>query len=336
MQFWPRPCKICQCYVNSARKGATLTARNCLALTNFGGKSVRSGERQLPLVPALFLVCIASLVSAEEDERALYLGSYSWTMDKPWFGGWSGIELSPDGLRMTAITDRGRLLKADIKREGGQIAKVIPGRMWRLKASTGNRLTSRIADSEGLAIAADGTINISFEGVTRVARYTRPSAAAQVLRHHKAFRNFARNKSLEALAVDRNGRFYAIAERLEDDRTITVYVLDKGGWTTPFSLTGKQGFLPVGADFGPEGRFYLLERDWSVPGFRSRVRRWDMTNGQPENETVLIQTPYGTHDNLEGLAVWRDEQDRTRLTMIADDNFLSFQRTEIVEYAVQE
>ncbi len=290
----------------------------------------------IKLIPALFLACLASLVSAEEDERALYLGSYPWSMDKPWFGGWSGIELSADGRQMTAITDRGRLLKADIEREGAEITNVAPGRMWRLKASSGKRLTSRIADAEGLAIAGDGTINISFEGVTRVARYTRPSAAAQVLRHHEAFRSFGLNKSLEALAVDRKGRLYAIAERLEDDRSITVYVLDKGRWTTPFSLTGKQGFLPVGADFGPEGRFYLLERGWSVLGFRTRVRRWDMTNGQPENETVLMQTSYGTHDNLEGLAVWRDQQDRTRLTMIADDNFQWFQRTEIVEYAVQE
>jgi len=290
----------------------------------------------IKLALALILACFAFLATAGENERALYLGSYPWTMDKPWFGGWSGIELSPDGRRMTAITDRGRLLRADIEREGGRITNVAPGRMWRLKASSGKRLTRKIADSEGLAITGDGTINVSFEGVTRVARYTRPSAAAQVLRHHEAFRGFARNKSLEALAVDRKGRLYAIAEQLEDDRSIIVYVLDKGRWTIPFSLTGKQGFLPVGADFGPEGRFYLLERGWSVLGFRTRVRRWDMINGQPDNETLLVRTSFGTHDNLEGLTVWRDEGGRTRLTMVADDNFLSFQRTEIVEYAVQE
>ena len=290
----------------------------------------------IKLIPTLILACLASLASAGETERARYLGSYPWAMDKPWFGGWSGIELSADGRRMTAITDRGRILRADIERNGDQIANVTPGRMWRLKASSGGFLTAKITDSEGLAITGDGTINVSFEGVTRVSRYSRPSAAAQVLRHHEDFRGFSINKSLEALAVDREGRLFAIPERLEKDKSIRVYVLDQGRWTTPFSLTGGQGFLPVGADFGPDGRFYLLERAWSVLGFRARVRRWDLTDGQPENETLLVQTSFGTHDNLEGLAVWRDEQGRTRLTMIADDNFRSFQRTEIVEYAVQE
>jgi hypothetical protein len=288
------------------------------------------------LIPALILACIATLATGGEAPRTQYLGSFPWSMDKPWFGGWSGIELSADGRQMTAITDRGRLVRAEIQREDDQIAAVIPGRMWRLKASTGTYLTSKITDSEGLAIATDGTIHVSFEGVTRVSRYVRPSAAAQVLRHYKDFRGFAKNKSLEALAIDRKGRLFAIPERLEKDKSIKVYVLDKDRWTTPFSLTGGQGFLPVGADFGPDGRLYLLERAWSVLGFRARVRRWDLTQGKPENETLLLQTSFGAHDNLEGLAVWRDEQGRTRLTMIADDNFKSFQRTEIVEYAIQE
>lgn len=40
------------------------------------------------------------------------------------------------------------------------------------------------------------------------------------------------------------------------------------------------------------------------------------------------------HDNLEGISVWQDPDGRIRLTMISDDNFMVFQRTEIVEYAV--
>ena len=42
------------------------------------------------------------------------------------------------------------------------------------------------------------------------------------------------------------------------------------------------------------------------------------------------------HDNLEGLAVWRDDSGAIRLTMISDDNFNLLQRTELVEYAVPE
>ena len=35
-----------------------------------------------------------------------------------------------------------------------------------------------------------------------------------------------------------------------------------------------------------------------------------------------------------GLAVWRAEDGTIRLTMVSDDNFMSLQNTEIVEYAI--
>lgn len=44
-----------------------------------------------------------------------------------------------------------------------------------------------------------------------------------------------------------------------------------------------------------------------------------------------MQSEVGRHDNLEGLSVWQDAQG-VRLTMVSDDNFMFFQRTEFVEY----
>ena len=72
----------------------------------------------------------------------------------------------------------------------------------------------------------------------------------------------------------------------------------------------------------------MLERDFLGIGFRSRVRRFDLTGG---NEQVLLETRLRAHDNLEGISVWQDEQG-LRMTLISDDNFRAFQRTEIVEY----
>jgi hypothetical protein len=90
----------------------------------------------------------------------------------------------------------------------------------------------------------------------------------------------------------------------------------------------------VGADFRPDGRFYLLERSFGPLGFRSRVRSWHLAEDGGQDERLHLQTERRTHDNLEGLAVWRDSADRIRLTMISDDNFLFFQSTEVVEYAI--
>jgi hypothetical protein len=93
--------------------------------------------------------------------------------------------------------------------------------------------------------------------------------------------------------------------------------------------------MTVGADFGPDGLFYILERTVSPLGFRSRVRRFDL-NVQGLDEQVLLSTLPSKHGNLEGISVWRDSAGQTRVTMVSDNNFLSVLRSEIVEYSLQE
>ncbi|MBV1897508.1 MAG: esterase-like activity of phytase family protein [Rhodobacteraceae bacterium] len=280
----------------------------------------------------LILVCTAALA---EGPTAEYLGSFRWRVDKNWFGGFSGLEMSSDGQGMTIISDRGKILTAQIKRKDGKITAIIPGKPRHLKSSDGKRLSRLIADSEGLAIAPDGTIYISFEGVHRVSRYAAAGGRATPLHRPKAFRTLPINGSLEALAIDQNGRLYTLPEDALNDRgQIPVYRWANGQWTTPFTLPAKGKFHPVAADFGPDGRFYLLERSFSILGFRTRLRRWDITDTAALHEQTLLETGPGTHDNLEGLSIWRDSTGELRATMISDDNFKFFQRTELVEYAL--
>ena len=81
---------------------------------------------------------------------------------------------------------------------------------------------------------------------------------------------------------------------------ILVYRWDGHHWSTPFVLPPSGRFLPVAADFGPDGRFYVLERAVSFFGFRSRLRRWVIADDVPKSEETLFETGTGTHDNLEG------------------------------------
>lgn len=283
---------------------------------------------------ALILVCTSALADAPKAE---YLGSFRWHIDKKWFGGFSGIELSSDGQSMTLISDRTKILAARIERKDTQIIAIYPGRPHHLKSSSGARMYGKIADAEGLAVAPDGTIYISFEGVHRVSRYAAPGGIATPLRRPKAFRSMPSNGSLEALAIDQNGRLFTLPEYgTNDSDKIPVFRWDGDRWSNPFSLSARGRFHPVGADFGPDGRFYLLERSFSILGFRTRLRRWDITGNTALNEQTLLLTTSRTHDNLEGLAIWRDSSGRLRATMIADDNFMAFQRTELVEYALPE
>jgi hypothetical protein len=285
---------------------------------------------------AALAVLSLSATRANVEQPAEYLGSYRWSLDADWFGGLSAIDVSPDGTRATIIGDRGYVLKAGIERSGDKITTIVAGAPFDLKDGGNQKLTGRHSDSEGLAIAPDGSIWVSFEGTQRIGRYRRPGTKARVLPDVKAFGDLDDNRSLEALALDARGNIYTLPEQpVDSPDSFPVFRWDGTKWSQPFDLPRIGSFLSVGADFGPDGRFYLLERSVSFLGFRSRVRSWDLSGGKPSDERTLLETASGTHDNLEGLSVWRDKGGNIRLTMISDDNFRFFQRTEIVEYIVR-
>lgn len=289
--------------------------------------------------PALAItacLCLAATGLASGEARTRLLGVYGWDMTANWFGGFSAIAMDADGAGFLALTDRSYLVRATMRREGGRIAGVTAEWATPLQSSAGRSLTGRIHDSEGLALAPDGSFYVSFEGVHRVVHYPAPDHPARVLTGRRLFRGLGLNKSLEALARDADGTLYALPEGRDAKGAIPVFRGTGGNWSVAFTLPARGGFLPVGADFGPDGRFYLLERDFTLLGFRSRLRRWEITTDGPAGETTLLQTAAGSHDNLEGISVWRGHDGRLRATMIADDNFRAFQRTELVEYALPE
>lgn len=288
-----------------------------------------------PAVQLILALTFGSTAVHAETAQARFLGSLNWQMPQRWFGGFSGLELSADGRQMTAITDRGRLVRAHIRRAKDAIEGIDVQRSFPLHAHDGAPLIGQIVDSEGLAETPDGAVFVSFERIHRVARYPDPTAPAQALRRPQSFRDLPWNGGFEALAIDSSGRLFALPEDvLNANGEVPVYRWADGTWSQPFGLPGDGDFLPVGADFGPDGRFYLLERDFGLLGFRSRVRSWVLTETGGLDERLHLQTDSRDHDNLEGLAVWRDPAGRIRLTMISDDNFLFFQRTEVVEYAI--
>ena len=63
--------------------------------------------------------------------------------------------------------------------------------------------------------------------------------------------------------------------------------------------------------------------------------------GDPREPAVvgtetLLETRAGRHDNLEGIAVWRDATGNLRPTLVSDDNRSMLQRTEVVDYRIEE
>ncbi|MDC0737892.1 esterase-like activity of phytase family protein [Cognatishimia sp. SS12] len=273
-------------------------------------------------------------VRATPDGAAQFVSSTKWHHNADWFGGFSGIELSDDGTGFVAISDRGRIVEGTLTRDAGRIARVALTKDSPIYGLQGEVQSRHQRDTEGLAIRKDGRLYVSFEGAHRVWAYMQFGAQAAGIERHEDFKRMRNNGSLEALAVDDRNRLYTMPEDPKDKDVIPVYRYDRGTWSVPFHLPRREGYLPVGADFGPDGKLYLLERDFRGFGFRTQVRRFDISGDTVTGEVMLLRTATGRHDNLEGLAVWQDAAGQLRLTMISDDNFLFYQRTEIVEYVL--
>lgn len=272
-------------------------------------------------------------VRATPEGVAQFVSATKWHQSDDWFGGFSGIEVLDGGNSFVAISDRGHIVQGTFARDADQIADISIDQDHQILGLKGEVQKRFRRDTEGLAIRNDGRLYVSFEGYHRVWAYMSVGAQAAGIQRHVDFKTMANNGSLEALAVDDNNHLYTLPEDPStSDGSIPVYRYAKGEWTNPFNLPNSSSYHPVGADFGPDGKFYLLERGFNGFGFKTRVRRFEITAEGATAEEMLLQTSTGVHDNLEGISVWQDDQGRIRLTMVSDDNFMFYQRTEIVEY----
>ncbi len=259
-----------------------------------------------------------------------------WREAVPDFGGFSGIEVLDAGAGFVAIGDRGLWVTGRLERADGTLTGARLEASGPLRALSGKPLGGNEVDAEGLAIDAEGRAWVSFEAFHRVRRFDPLDGAAASVPSHPWIEGLQRNSGLEALATDAAGTLYAIPERSGAwERPFPVYRLRAGVWDDALRLPRAGTFLVAGADFGPDGRLYLLERDFVwYGGFATRVRRFTLgPDGFDPGET-LLETAFGSSDNFEGISVWRNPAGDTRVTLIADDNFFALQSTVIAEYRV--
>lgn len=262
-------------------------------------------------------------------------GRFTWEVDDPRFGGLSALEITDDGAGFVALTDRGTLVQGRIERDArGRIAAVEDARLRPLRGPDGQPVRGHAADPEGLAVAPHGQLFVSFEGQHRVWSYAAPETSADALPQHPDFGRLQNNSGLEALAIDGAGRLLTLPERSGAlDRPFPVYRYEDGAWSQPFDLPRDGPYLPVGLDVGPDGRLYLLERNFrGLRGFDARVSRFTLHDDTPGPREVLVETGAPFQNNFEGIAVWPGPDGALRLTLISDDNFSFPLTSEIVEY----
>lgn len=278
--------------------------------------------RRLVLVP--LAVLLAVLASWQLPAGGRHETTFRWHMDAPQFGGFSALNIAPDGRAFTAVTDRGHWLTGTIRRDGRRITGVDASPLRPLRNERGDPVAPEESDSEGLVIAPDGTAFVSFEQRLGIRRYATLDSPAERL-PDGPFRSLPFNAGLESVALD--GDTLLTIPEAPNNGTYTLWRLEGRAWTRGFVFPQRGVFRVADAKVF-EGHLFVLERAFLGIAFSSRVRRFAMDGS---GETTLLTSRPGKFDNLEGLAIWRDGDD-TVITMLSDDNFLPFERTEFVEY----
>ncbi len=275
------------------------------------------------------ILCLAPGARAAE-----VVGQYVVSDPREGFGGLSGLELDAGGARFLALSDRGVLFQGRFRRDAtGAVTGMDEVERQPLHEADGTLLKGRRRDAEGLALTAGGRIFISFELDPRVVEYGHDGQLLAELPVDPAFRGFGKNDGMEALAVAADGTLLVMPEGPWEGTTgFPVFRLGGGQWDQPFSLADDHSWRPAGADFGPDGRLYLLERDfWAPIGFKSRLRRITLDGARVTADEVIWQTVAGQYSNLESPAIWRDATGALRVTMVSDNNFLPVMATTFVD-----
>jgi len=296
----------------------------------------------------------------KDGEASVRVGKLIWrgglvlSSSDPAFGGYSGLEISPDGRRFIAISDAGSWLSGTIVYDRGRIAGIKSARIGALKALNNKALRRRRdRDAEAIRLASgnlvSGTALISFEVNQRIGLFPiRSGQIAGPTRYLRPGRRMPANKGLESVALI--GR--QVSGKQRDVIAFAERSLDVNGhhrgflWRSdrakarpsPVALVNLQGFDITDAVGLRDGRLLVLERRfrWSE-GIKMRIREIAANRVRPgavlNGKTLLRADLRYEIDNMEGMATHMNKRGRNVLTLISDNNFNSFlQRTLILQF----
>ena len=249
-------------------------------------------------------------------------------------GGISGLEWH-DG-KLHAVMDDGRWLVLTPDEPGGRLVDVIAAETGPLLDLRGKRLRKKEeADSEALALTAEGAWLVAFEHDHRIWRY--PALDGTPVETELAIADLAfgarDNNGLEALALSPEG-LLACGEWTGTDTPNCMR--ERGAGLVSFEVSApapldERGGVPTDADCASDGTCYILFRSWSRElGNAAAIVAIDARN---EASTIATMLPPFTLDNFEGLAV-REDAGRTYLYLASDNNFSSSQRTLVMKFEV--
>jgi len=277
----------------------------------------------VPLDPAL--------PSRSELGPLRYLGGLWLRSDDPRFGGLSDLRVSADGERLVAVSDCGAGLSARLRYDAeGRLAGLDEPRLTVLTDAVGKPLAPDEIDAESLVVTPAGELEVGFEGRGRVAAYGPAfEGPARPVETPADIARCGKNGGIELMADAGSGKRLLVCEtRKSASSNVPAWIGDASAWqerSYPLAFDGGwagEPFRPTAAARLPDGNMLVLERRF--PPLSVRLARLDRATldgpGELERRELARLEPPLTVDNFEGVEVRRDEQGRTLVYLLSDDN----------------
>ena len=262
------------------------------------------------------------------------VGAFELRSGDPDFGGISAAKL--DGARLYLLSDRSTLFEIDWP------DAAVSDQGLELPVAAKRRLTTaggRPLDAEALVLGRSGDVLVGDETEGRVFTFARGTSTpkGKPIRLPGAFAEAgAANQGLETLARLPDGGLLAIVEgATAEDGSHAVAVLDEAG-TRILAYRAGDGFQVTDADVAADWLIVLERRLSLIGGWHSRIVAVALGELQSEGpgpiagrELAVIAGPI-LGENYEGLAARTESDGSIRMLIVADNNFSSFQRTQLL------
>ena len=308
-------------------------------LTTFAPKSL-TNYADIPKAPWLWVERVPLRTDAPESRRIgglIYLEGWALRSNHPYFGGISAMHVT--GRDVLMLSDGGITSRFALPVRAGRV----PIRLIDLPGFTGRRKFER--DSEAMAVHA-GRFWVAFERSNAVYRFDRVQWRAEASSEPEGMRDWPLNSGSEAMVRLGNGRFLIFSEgrRLPNGATeVLLFDGDPAVAGTPVVRLGyraPEDFRITDAARLPDGRLLFLNRRISLlAGIQAKLIIADAPELKEGavlagRELAHFQPPVTT-DNYEALSV-AEEDGRPIVWIASDDNFMGFQRTLLLKFALAE
>jgi hypothetical protein len=277
-----------------------------------------------------------------------YLGGIGVTSRDNDFGGFSGVEITDGGTRIVLVSDGGDYLTAALRHDGDAIIGLDDIALQSLFPS--GEEEKQEVDAEDFVFDPDDP---SRGYIVRERRTDALFAFDLVDGRPENFAAIDTGAPAELLKSNRGLESVAIAPPASPIAGSVVVILEaarkvhKGAapaWIVgggQFGIRESEAYDISSARFLDDGDLLVLERRYSPGwGVGVRLRRIDGASITPgaivDGETIMEAGLAQQIDNMEGLALHRDQAGRTILTLVSDDNHSILQRTLILQFALGE